>query len=242
MTLVRDRRQSVPWRATFCTESPLFAPLVEPMLPFAAFETFPSPEQIHEALSERAGVSFERAAPLGRGRTRPRREEDLYDANIHARRAVPTRAGSWHDFLNALVWAMYPRSKWALHTRQHRLVTRGLDPATGKLPGARTPEQDTLALFDEGGLVVASALVLETGDAIEGAIASGHAKAVVFGHAIYEGIVLGVPWPAVRAVVVNAQKREDVDGELAARLDDSTSFSQPSSLPRVYLSAMRGAP
>ena len=240
MTLVRNLRQSVPWRAAFCAESPLFAPLAEPMRAFAAFETFPSPEAIHAALSERAGVSFERAPPVGRGRSRPRREEDLYDANIHARRVVRTRDGSWHDFLNALVWAMYPRSKWALHTRQHRLVASGLDPDTGKLPGARTPEQDALALFDEGGLVVASEATLETGDAIEDALMNQRASAVVFGHAIYEGVVLGAPWPAVRAVVVTAQKREDVDRELAARLDDSTSFSHPSSLPRVYLTAMHG--
>jgi hypothetical protein len=244
MTRVRDLRRSVPWRADFCAESPLFAALAEHMAPFARADVFPSPESIHASLSEKAGIAFTRSGPATR-RGRARREEDLYDASIHARRAVPTREGSWHDFLNALVWCMYPRSKWALHARQHRLVAGGLDRETGRLPGARTREQDALALFDEGGLVVASGLepdALTSGAAIEDAIAAGRASAVVFGHAIYESIVLGDPWPAVRAVVVRtpgAQKREDVDRELAARLTDTTSFADPSALPRVYLSHLR---
>ena len=42
---------------------------------------------------------------------------ERYDARIALERVVPTRARSWHDLLNALVWATFPRAKLALHAR-----------------------------------------------------------------------------------------------------------------------------
>lgn len=235
MTLVRELRKSAPWRADFCAISPVFAPLASVAAAFADCAEFPSPERIDAELARAAGVSFVRAPPPRRGRAR--REDDLYDASIHARRAVPTRDGSWHDLLNALVWGLYPKAKWALHARQHELVAGGLDPSTGRLPGARTREQDALALFDEGGLVVTSREPLHDGESIERAIAEGRASAVVFGHAIYESIVLGVPWPMVRAVVVAPH---DPDGAIAQRIQDRCSFADPHGLPRVHVAAVAG--
>lgn len=224
--------------------SPLFAPLIPYAELFGNYQTFPSPEAIHEALSSFAGVSFARSGPPKRG---PRRPQDLYDFSISELRAVPTRDGSWHDFLNALVWALFPESKRALHERQHRLVVAGLDPETGKLPGARTREQDALALFDEGGLVVTAAEVLDGGEAIEEAVAAKRATAVVFGHAIYESIVLGVGWPTVRAVVIDAPQATDVDvsardRNLAARLASSDEVRDPATLPRVRLERLLPLP
>lgn len=234
MTQVRQLRKSSPWRADFTALSPVFAPLAPVARAFSDATEFPSPEAIDAALATAAGISFVRAPPPRRGRARS--ADDLYDASIHARGAVPTRAGSWHDFLNALVWCLYPKSKLALHARQHALVAGGLDKATGRLPGARTREQDALALFDEGGLVVTSSEPLATGEDIERAIADGRASAVIFGHAIYESIVLGVPWPMVRAVVVSP---EDPDGAIAERIADGESFADPHALPRVRVAALK---
>jgi len=135
---------------------------------------------------------------------------------------VPTRPGSWHDLMNALVWATFPRAKRALHERQHRLVV----PAAPAESARRPRELDALALLDEGGVVVlASAGALDEGDerrgereereergergergerALEEAIAAGDATAFVFGHAIYEGLVLGRPAPLASVVVGTA--------------------------------------
>ena len=236
MTQVRALRKQVPWRPDFVSESPLFAPLSDLAALFAAHGEFPAPEEIDRLLAPLAGVRFARAQPPST-RPRPRqarirRESDLYDANIHRERSVPTRDGSWHDFLNALVWGLFPRAKMALHARQHALVASGLDPATGKLPGARTPEQDALALFDEGGLVVESACPLATGDVIEDSLQRRTARGIVFGHAIYESFVLGVPWPTVRAIVVTGP---DLDAGLEAVLATPGSLADPDFLPRVRL-------
>lgn len=190
------------WRPRFFEESPLFAPVVEAASLFSSHASFPSPEAIDEALAPRAKVRFVRQAPRARRRG-PRPAEDMYDARIVRDGAVPTRAGSWHDLMNALVWATFPEAKRALHTRQHALV----------VPGAsrRTREQDTLALLDEGGVLLA-----------EGG-------AVVFGHAIFEGVVRG--WPLPHAAGIFARG----DAGFAALLCDPKVLVDPSELTRVDL-------
>ena len=80
----------------------------------------------------------------------------------------------WHDFMNALVWATFPRAKAALHRQQHALYQAWATPGATRLPNARTREQDGLALVDEGGVVI---LASNAGDLV-----------VPFGHALFEGI------------------------------------------------------
>jgi hypothetical protein len=182
------------WDADVAKRSPLFWPIA------GAFErlaqetdgdgsAFPQPETIDAALGGVAGIRFERQRPVSRRRRRPRDPLSMYDARIAREGCVPTRPGSWHDLMNALVWATFPRAKRALHQRQHGLVV----PASPGESARRPRELDALALFDEGGLVVtrapgASAAPTEVELASE--IEAGRATAIVFGHAIYEGIVL----------------------------------------------------
>ncbi len=240
MTRATELRKLVPWRTDFTAISPVFAPLAPFVEPFAEAATFPSPEAIHDALSSRATVAFVRSVPKttrpSHRRGRPKREAaDLYDTAIFTRREVPTREGSWHDLLNALVWCMYPKAKWAVHARQYALVTQGLDPSSGRLPGARTREQDALALFDEGGAVIVARESLATTEAIEQALARGDAAGTIFGHAIYESLVLGDPWPMVRAIVVGPG---DVDAAIAAAI---SGLHDPHALPRVTVRAIAEA-
>jgi len=132
--------------------------------------------------------------------TKPRRARGLkrasarYDARI-VNGEVPTRPRSWHDFLNALVWATFPRSKRALHSRQASAIAAQLDTHTSALPNARTREQDALALLDEGGIVVLDA--------------GATSLAVTFGHALYEGLVLGGPPATASALVFPVQELPD---------------------------------
>lgn len=187
------------WRARFFEESPLFAPIREPAELFADLAAFPSPEAIDARLAARAGVRFVR---------KHQRDKALYDARIVNDRVVPTRAGSWHDLLNALVWSSFPRAKAALHARQHELV----------VPGAprRTREGDALAMLDEGG-----ALRLPGG------------ATVVFGHAIFEGLVLGRPTPIAAGLELDGEG--DLDARLAARLGRPQALRSPAQLSRVVL-------
>src|SRR5438874_9678511 len=41
-----------------------------------------------------------------------------YEQRIAARGEIATRAGNWHDLLNALVWLRFPQLKQVLNARQ----------------------------------------------------------------------------------------------------------------------------
>ena len=70
-----------------------------------------------------------------------------YEQRIAERGDIATRAGSWHDLLNALVWLRHVALKQALNRRQMAEIAR-------MGPKQRSRPQDALTQFDEGGVIV----------------------------------------------------------------------------------------
>ena len=238
----RDGGRAVLWTVAFSEHSPLFWPLaaaasaLQAAIPAAdAEQGFPPPEVIDAALGARAGVRFERQRPVSRRRRGPRDPSSLYDARIKAG-SVPTRPGSWHDLMNALVWATFPAAKRALHERQHELVVPALPGESARRPR----ELDTLALLDEGGLVVVAPSPFEDEALLAAALERREATAIVFGHAIYEGIVLGREMPLASVICVPGEPGAPrdallthVDGALATILADRTQLLDPRGMLRL---------
>jgi hypothetical protein len=171
---------AIAFDARFTERHPLFWPIAPAARAFAGERDWPAVESYARAFGDPEGapVRFEAEAAPPRRRRRPVDRAALYDARI-VRGVVPTRPRSWHDYLNALVWATFPAAKRALHARQHRVLDARVPDGARVLPPTRSREHDALALIDEGGVVL-----LERG-------ATTHL--VVFGHALYEGLVLGRP-------------------------------------------------
>ena len=126
-----------------------------------------------------------------------------YEARISQFGEVQTRLQNWHDFFNHLVWLNFPKSKATHMQKQHLQRTRTDDVAlTAWRSGRRTKEQDALALFDEGGvLLVCDASIYEAVvsklkamrfDQCNGNISFSEIGPVyfrVFGHAIFEEFI-----------------------------------------------------
>jgi hypothetical protein len=207
----------VSWDPSFFRRSPLFWAIAPAAEKLEGFTRWPEPEELSCLFDGEAPVRFEPAAPRAR-RSRRLGASERYDALITERRVVPTRRGSWHDLLNALVWATFPRAKLALHARQHRAITSHLG-ADLRLPGGRTRDQD------EGGVVL-----LHRGEEAS--------SPIVFGHAIYERLVCdgGVRlWAAaVRAPI------DEVPDEHGARIQlaDATLQALLSSCTEMRREAM----
>jgi len=200
------------WDPAFFRKSPLFWPIARAASQLERFASWPGPEDLTGLFEREPPVRFVRAArpslprPDGPRRRRvPPPADARYDARIALERTVSTRAESWHDLLNALVWTSFPRAKLALHTRQHQMIAARLQDDL-KLPGARTKEQDAVAMLDEGGVAVlcsqkrrdevTAALKLkesEGGALVAALIERGDAIAVLFGHALYEKLAVGGP-------------------------------------------------
>jgi hypothetical protein len=195
-------RAAAGWRPDFVRANPWLEVLAVPAACFADFDDWPTVEEIDARLHALAGVCFQRQAPRPRrGRTR-----SVYDARIVAEQVVPTRARCWHDLLNALVWARFPRAKAQLHARQHRVLSTHV----GARDDARGREGDALAMLDEGG-------VLMTG-----------AGPLLFGHGLAEGLVVGSPHLWGRTLTVDGD-----DAELAALLADPRQLHHPDQLGRL---------
>jgi hypothetical protein len=142
---------------------------------------WPSVEEIDLRLEDLAPVRFALQPPKTRRRRRrePIDADALYDGRITLEGVVPTRSRSWHDFMNALVWASFPESKRALHARQYAAARARIGAPRKRLPGFRTAEEDALTMLDEGGEVV---LVSE---------ATAEVQRYVFGHALLEHALKG---------------------------------------------------
>ena len=110
----------------------------------------------HAELTELArGAVTSRGMPLRfvPPRAHTDRERRYYELHIAQTGEVETRAESWHDLFNALVWIAYPQAKAAINAQHAAILEeRGEEEAR-----RRGPERDALTLFDEGGVIVASA-------------------------------------------------------------------------------------
>ncbi|WP_437827625.1 DUF3025 domain-containing protein [Sorangium sp. So ce1153] len=208
----------VPWDPLFHEKSRLYWPIRPRAEAFARSAGWPPVEDYNRALGEGFPVRFAEQAPRPRRRRRrgPLDPAALYDARIHVEGRVPTRPSNWHDFLNMLVWAAFPRAKAELHARQHRAIAARLDPGAASLPPARTRELDGLALLDEGGLLLLydehahaharraplpgdASDLRRCADEVREAVQRGEAAALVFGHALYESLLQR--GPTVHAMV-----------------------------------------
>lgn len=250
----------VSWDPALCARSPWFWPLAAAAAHFADCADWPSLAQLDAAY--RACTNGLEVAEL-RFRDNVRKQdkraegrvvlEALYDARITLAHEVPTRERNWHDLLNMLCFATFPHSKLALHARQFARLAERVDASTAKLPNRRTPEQDALTLFDEGGVVLAveraaaQQLTDAEPDAREAiclALCAEHQLRVVpFGHALYEHLIEGLRCPGgcTQVVVVDALWADDVlralDRALAAKLMDPAQLTTPKTCGQIRLAA-----
>lgn len=156
-----------------------------------------------------------------------------YEMRIARTGVVPTRAGNWHDLLNALVWLAFPRTKAVLNGLHAAVLRASPEDAT-----RRGPVRDALTLFDEGGALVACAdasldrllrdhawrpLFVERRNALQAGL-----RAFVFGHAVLEKLVRPYRGISARALVVPMSAGVSGDA-LHAALDAAaaTFFAHP---------------
>ncbi len=256
---VRPLERGHPWDARFCDKSPLFWPLQRVASFFASHNDWPSIAELDAALWESSGVHFHEQPPRVRRRRRGRRlpieADSLYDARIHLSGAVPTRPNNWHDFLNALVWATFPRAKHVFHARQYAAVTSRIDEGARVLPGTRTRELDGLAILDEGGMILLVETALEQQmaewideknlDEVRRATGDRRAAAILFGHALYETLLGGnaaATWAMVTILPCPdplpgsiADRIKLADDLLAARLLEPGTFANPDTFRNLPL-------
>ena len=251
----------VGWDPALCARSPWFWPLEAAASHFAGYADWPNFadfDAAYRACTERAD------APVLRFRDNVRKQdkraggrvvlEALYDARISLAREVPTRERNWHDLLNMLCFATFPHSKLALHARQYARLVERIEPGSARLPNRRTPEQDALTLFDEGGVLLAvaadaaeelTAAAPETRESTCLALCDARRLRVVpFGHALYEHLIEGLRCPGgcTQVVILDDIWKPDflpaLDRALSSKLQDPTQLTSPRACGQIRLAAL----
>jgi hypothetical protein len=255
------------WAPEARFESEWYYPLAAHFAEFGTFSRFPTPAELSAQYARASAAQSELPAPARALRfvaTPPKKRRlrrgpvdlaALYEGRIVLGGEVPTRLDDWHDFFNALTFTAFPRAKWALHTRQFALLQARVAPGAARLPGARSREQDALALLDEGGIALAvqpeHARELAPADSTfssdcEALCRSGEARAVPFGHALPEHLVEGLPVPLGTPHVLALDFRglankaliDAVDLALSRDLKDPALFTVPSPARGLSLQAI----
>lgn len=187
-----------------------------------------------------------------------------YEMGIADSGIVPTRTGgavAWHDYFNALVWLVFPRTKAVINQRQSQAI------AADGVTGQRGSLRDALTLFDESAVLFVSPDVSQHEDLRQFKwtrlfverrsefVAS--TRCVVFGHAllhklltpykaicgqclVFNGTLLDqsvrppVNDAIVRSTCLETMTIAQLDGKLAASIAHSD-FGKPAMTPLPVL-------
>lgn len=225
------------WDGGLFLDRPLFVPLRSKGEGFRRFQSWPSVGDYnaillnnHEIRSDSGAVilfEVQEKAKL-RKRKEPLTISSMYEGRIYTTGRVPTRPCNWHDLFNAMVWAAFPRSKRALNARHFRAASERLGGAG--LSGARTREQDALAIVDEGGLLVlcereaeaeVDALLARADTSVLPALlGDARAAPMIIGHAVYEHLMMSSDWVRAYVVLLSTPMKLPADWDERRRLGD----------------------
>ncbi len=164
-----------------------------------------------------------------------------YETRIAATGEVPTRASSRHDLFNALAWLAFPRAKAALNRLhgEHR-----------RIDARRGTARDVLTLFDEDGLLMATAdpslgallrdfrwrelFVARRADVVR------RTRFLGFGHALHEKLLAPFHGLTAKVIVIElapeglaappAEWMHALDAALAARLGSAETLASTRAL------------
>lgn len=151
------RLQLPDWIANFTQSSPVFEPLQPLARHFSHLTRWPCLEELQALLRSWSPAVRTLTGQLLRivGQDgQPAVFEQHYAPRIYFTGELQTRSENWHDFFQFLSWLMFPRTK-ALINALHIAPARER-MHQGQDVGRRSPLENMLSLFDEGGAVLVS--------------------------------------------------------------------------------------
>jgi len=129
-------------------DHPAFAPYQSLIDALGLARALPSLDALN-ALAAARGTTQSRGLPLRFFVPDGRLSARDYETHILQTGQVPTRADTWHDVLNALVWLRFPRFKAALNAAHGEAIAVEADTRRGR-------RRDALTVLDESGVWVIS--------------------------------------------------------------------------------------
>ena len=250
----------VPWHPDFDTGQPLFEPLSPLLTPFRKYNEWPGLVAYQQLLDSaepplrtRHGASLKVIAQEGK----PSHFEQHYAPRIYLHGEVQTRSRNWHDFFQLLTWFIFPKTKAVINAIH---IPRAKQRIENGDAGRRSPVENMLSLFDEGGVVITSSepallqlvrdfkwkeLFWQRRDEL-----AGRFECTTFGHAMYEKALapyIGMTANAILLVVDEchfarpmAERLAYIDAQLAMIFARGEQYTQPHDLNPFPILGMPG--
>ena len=250
----------VPWRHDFDRDQPLFEPLRPLLDSFRGYAEWPGLEAYQQLLDNAAtplrtrhGATLKIVAQEGK----PSHFEQHYAPRIYLHGEIQTRTENWHDFFQLLTWFIFPGTKAVINAIHIPRAKQRIE--SGEL-GRRTPMENMLSLFDEGGVVITSSeptllqlvrdfkwkeLFWQRREEL-----AGKFECTTFGHAMYEKALapyLGMTANAILLVVDESHfarplhaRLADIDEQLAVLFTAGEQYRQPHDLNPFPILGMPG--
>ena len=250
----------VPWRPDFDSDQPLFEPLRPLLTPFRGYADWPGLDAYQQLLDNaesplrtRHGAALKIVAQEGR----PDHFEQHYAPRIYLHGEIQTRTKNWHDFFQLLTWFIFPRAKAVINAIHIPRTKQRIE--TGDV-GRRSPVENMLSLFDEGGVVITSSepdllqlvrdfkwkqLFWQQRDQL-----AGRFECTTFGHAMYEKALAPYIGMTANAILLKVdqghfarpmhERLADIDAQLAAIFETGEQYREPHDLNPFPVLGMPG--
>ena len=250
------------WDANFVSFSPIFTPLKFWAKKFSSYANgWPALEDYQNILAELPEPIFTQSGKILKvvqQDGKPGHFQEHYAPRIYLSGEIQTRTENWHDFFQYLTWFMFPKTK-AIINAIHIPAAQARIENNAEL-GRRSPIENMLSLFDEGGAVILCSddsmlqlirdfkwkeLFWSRRDELESKL-----KLVTFGHALYEkGLspYVGMTANCILLFVnesilqqTNQEQLDYIDTELSTLFSTGEPYKKPKDLSPFPLLGLPG--
>lgn len=250
------------WDVNFTSFSPIFSPLKFWAEKFSKFkDAWPELNDYQEILSalpepilSQSGKALKIVAQDGK----PGHFSEHYAPRIYLSGEIQTRTENWHDFFQFITWFMFPKTKAVINAIHIPAAQSRIDNNVDL--GRRSPIENMLSLFDEGGAVILcsdkSLLQLIRDFKWKEFFLQRRSelltkfKLVTFGHALYEKGLSPYIGMTANCILIhvdeevlqytNQQQLDYIDTELAQLFTVGESYKKPKDLSPFPLLGLPG--
>lgn len=251
----------VHWTPGFLNYSQMYEPLGSIAEKFLSFNQWPGLDdyqQVLEALPDPVLTLASKKLKIVKQGGKPGGYEEHYAPRIFMTGEIQTRTENWHDFFQFLTWCIFPKAKAVINSIH---VPRAKDRIkSGANLGSRSPIENMLSLFDEGGAIIVSSdesllqlirdfqwkeFFWDRRDEL-----SEKLQCIVFGHAMYEKGLKPYIGMTANCILVHVnhdffnlrmnRRLERLDSQLAEIFNSGKKYTKPKDLSPFPILGMPG--
>lgn len=144
------------WDPDFASFSPIFSPLNVWAKQFSHFKNgwpgLDDYQTLLSALPEPIVTQSGQTLKIVKQDGKPGHFSEHYAPRIYLSGEIQTRTENWHDFFQFITWFMFPKTKAVINSIHIPAAQSRIEKQTDL--GRRSPVENMLSLFDEGGAVI----------------------------------------------------------------------------------------